>query len=69
MSDLKLKKVYISRKLLTLQLPLSEAKNFMNNPYTLSVILFGLVRFYGMSSIVGYLMPNPVYLYILDIYD
>ena len=30
---------------------------------------FGLVWFYGISTIVGYLMPNPVYTYILDIYD
>ena len=28
---------------------------------------FGLVGFYGMSTIVGYLMPNPLYTYILDI--
>ena len=25
---------------------------------------FGLVRFYGISIIVGYLMPNPAYPYI-----
>ena len=31
--------------------------------------LRGLVWFYGMSTIVGYAMPNPVYTYILDIYD
>ena len=23
-----------------------------------------MVRFYGISTIVGYLMPNPVYIYI-----
>ena len=28
-----------------------------------------LVRFYGISTIVGYLMPNPLYTYILNIYD
>ena len=28
---------------------------------------FGLARFYGISSIVGYLMPNPLYTYILNI--
>ena len=28
-----------------------------------------LVRFNGMSTTVGYLMPNPLYLYILNIYD
>ena len=30
---------------------------------------FGLVWFYGISTIVGYIMPNPFYTYILDIYD
>ena len=25
--------------------------------------------FYGKSTIIGYLMPNPVYTYILNIYD
>ena len=28
---------------------------------------FGLVGFYGISTIVGYLMPNPVFAYILNI--
>ena len=28
-----------------------------------------MVMFYGISSIVGYLMPNPIYKYILNIYD
>ena len=32
-------------------------------------ILFGLVGFYGISTIVGYLMPNSLYTYILNIYD
>ena len=32
-------------------------------------IWFGLVGFYGISIIVGYLMPNPIYTYILDISD
>ena len=27
-------------------------------------IEFGLVEFYGISTIVGYLMPNPLYIYI-----
>ena len=30
--------------------------------------LFGLVSFYGISNIVGYLMPNAVYTYILNIW-
>ena len=33
------------------------------------MIWFGLVWFYGISTIVGYLMPNPLYTYILNIYD
>ena len=30
-------------------------------------ISFGLVRFYGTTTIVGYLMPYPLHTYILDI--
>ena len=29
----------------------------------------GLVGFYGISTIGGHLMPNPLYTYILNIYD
>ena len=29
---------------------------------------FGLVGFYGISTTVSYLMPTPVYTYILNIY-
>ena len=32
-------------------------------------IYFSLVGFYGISTIVGYLMPNPLYTYILNTYD
>ena len=32
-------------------------------------IWFGLVGFYGKSSIVGYLMPNHIYTYFLNIYN
>ena len=28
-----------------------------------------LVMFYGISTLIGYLIPNPVYTYILNIYD
>ncbi len=35
----------------------------------LCTILFGLVRFYGISNIIGYFMPNPLYSFILKIYD
>ena len=31
-------------------------------------ICFGLVGFYGILTIVGYLMPNLLYTYILNIY-
>ena len=30
--------------------------------------IFGLVGFYGISTIVGYLMPNPLYTYVLNIF-
>ena len=33
------------------------------------MIWFGLFWFYGISTIVGYLMQNPLYTYILNIYD
>ena len=32
------------------------------------VYLMGLLRFYGIATIVGYLRSNPVYSYILHIY-
>ena len=31
-------------------------------------VWFDLVRFYGISTIVGYLMPTPLYTYVLDIW-
>ena len=30
---------------------------------------FGSVGFYGISTIVSYLMPNLLYTYVLNIYD
>ena len=30
---------------------------------------FGWVGFYGISTLVGYLMPNLIYIYILNLYD
>ena len=46
---------------------LSNAKSslYIYNKY----IWFGLVGFYGISTIVSYLIPNLLYTYILDIYD
>ena len=41
----------------------------MSNPlYKYSLDIYSLLEFYGISTIVGYLMPNPVYTFILDIY-
>ena len=34
-----------------------------------SLLHFPLVGFYGISSIVGYSMPNPLYTYISNIYN
>ena len=31
--------------------------------------VFGLVWFYGISTIIGYLMPKLIYANILNIYD
>ena len=33
------------------------------------MIWFGWVGFYSISAIIGYLVSNPLYTYILDIYD
>ena len=42
----------------------------MPNPlYTYTYLGFGLVWYYGISTIVGYQMQNPLYTYILDIKD
>ncbi len=42
----------------------------MPNPfYTYILYIYDLVWFYGISTIVGYLMPNPLDTYILYIYD
>ena len=37
--------------------------------YLKYMIWFGLVWFYGISTVLGYLMPNLLYTYILNIYD
>ena len=42
---------------------------FTNFENEFLLIQFDLVGFYGISTIVGYLMPNPVYTYISNIYD
>ena len=35
---------------------------------SLGLVWFGLVWFYGISTILGYLMPNPIHTYTLNIY-
>ena len=52
----------------------SPVEPSMSNLLTSSIILlfiiwFGLVWFYSISTIVGYLIPNPLYTYILHIYE
>ena len=44
----------------------------MSNPlyiYIYILNIYDLVWFYGISTIVGYLMPNLFYTYVLNIYD
>ena len=42
--------------------------HFQVNTHEKGMKLFGLAWFYGTSTIVGYLMPNPFYTYISNIY-
>ena len=37
---------------------------YRHSRFHVFMIIF-LVRFYGIATLVGYLMPNPVYTYIL----
>ena len=46
-----------------------EFKSVTFRKLTLLLGLFGLVWFHGIPTLVGYLMPNPLYTYILNIYD
>ena len=46
---------------------LLNAKSFLY--IYIKYIWFGLVGFYGILTIMGYLMPNLLYTYILKIYD
>ena len=44
--------------------------SLLRNWFDFSISMVGwLVGFHGISTIVGCLMANPVYSYILDIYD
>ena len=48
---------------------MQKKKKMSNSSDSLIVSLtwFVLVGFYGISTIVAYLIPNPVYTYVLDI--
>ena len=46
-----------------------KSGNLFNDPRMCIFGVFGLARLYGISTIVGYLMPILLYTYILDIYD
>ena len=49
---------------LSIKVPIRKMSgNLFNDPR----IWFGLVWFYGISIVFGYLLPNPVYTYILNI--
>ena len=51
----------------------SEETIYYNELFILQFSTFketcGLFKFYGISNISGYLMANPFYTYILNIYD
>ena len=42
-------------------------KSVVIDPFDKSKIWFNLVWFYGISIIVGYSMPNPLYTYISNV--
>ena len=49
------------------QYRLFNAKSFLY--IYIKYIVFGFISFHGISTIVGYLMPNPLYIYIINISD
>ena len=56
-------------KNLAWRLPLQVASLLATVLLELFLHLSGLVGFYGISTVVGYLMLNYLYTYILNIYD
>ena len=42
---------------------------YFDDKYSLLNIRNVWLVFYGISNLIGYLMPNPFYTYILDMYD
>ena len=41
----------------------------MKSAVIMNILPSSMVWFYGVSTIIGYLMPHPVNSYVLDIYD
>ena len=58
-------------KLLSFQAVIDFHSRFeKKNHLRISVFIwFGFVGFYGIPNIIGYLKPNPLYTYVLNIYD
>ena len=55
---------------LSIKVPIrKKSGNLFNDPHIFNVYDLCLVGFYGISTIVGNLMPNPLNTYELDIYD
>ena len=51
---------------------ITPLRNLFNSPKNMilpQILRFSLIVFYGISTIVGYLMQNPHYTYILNIYE
>ena len=45
------------------------AKRYISHGVIFLQLVGWLVGFYGLSTLIGYLIPNPVYTYILNVYD
>ena len=56
-------------KTLALTLKMFRKKKKKNLTNKNLAVFFGSVWFYGISTIFGYLMPNPFYTYMSNIYD
>ena len=51
---------------LSIKVPIrKKSGNLFNDPRILNI--YALVWFYGISTIIGYLLPNRLYKYILNI--
>ena len=66
-----MRKLYLRRERELLETKLSSRNLIKRINSILKMDNGGLVwlGFYGISTIIGYLMPNPLYINILNIYD